>query len=70
MRDYTKIEAWKLADDLTVVIYQRTQFFPREELCQSLDALELGRGSAGRAHRPGAPRRSGPLRPTLWHGGL
>jgi hypothetical protein len=21
MRDYTKIEAWKLADDLTVLIY-------------------------------------------------
>ena len=25
MRDYTKIEAWKLADDLTVVIYERTR---------------------------------------------
>src|SRR5213083_3420176 len=32
MRDYTKIEAWKLADDLTVVIYQRTRSFPKEEL--------------------------------------
>ena len=32
MRDYTKIEAWKLADDLTVAIYQQTQSFPREEL--------------------------------------
>ena len=32
MRDYTKIEAWKLADDLTVAIYQSTQLFPREEL--------------------------------------
>jgi four helix bundle protein len=32
MRDYTKIEAWKLADDLTVAIYQQTQGFPREEL--------------------------------------
>jgi four helix bundle protein len=31
MRDYTKIEAWKLADDLTVAIYQATQTFPREE---------------------------------------
>ncbi len=32
MRDYTKIEAWKLADDLTVAVYQHTQSFPREEL--------------------------------------
>jgi len=32
MRDYTKIEAWKLADDLTVAIYQATQTFPREEI--------------------------------------
>lgn len=32
MRDYTKIEAWKLADDLTVAVYQRTRQFPREEL--------------------------------------
>ena len=32
MRDYTKIEAWKLADDLTVAIYERTRTFPKEEL--------------------------------------
>src|ERR1051326_6004093 len=32
MRDYTKIEAWKLADDLTVAIYDRTRSFPREEM--------------------------------------
>jgi four helix bundle protein len=32
MRDYTKIEAWKLADDLTVAIYKATQSFPREEI--------------------------------------
>src|SRR5436190_14843138 len=31
MRDYTKIEAWKLADDLTVTIYEITRVFPREE---------------------------------------
>lgn len=28
MRDYTKIEAWKLADDLTVAVYERTRTFP------------------------------------------
>jgi four helix bundle protein len=32
MRDYTKIEAWRLADDLTVAIYQRTRSFPKDEL--------------------------------------
>ncbi len=32
MRDYTKIEAWRLADDLTVAIYEQTRAFPREEL--------------------------------------
>ena len=32
MRDYTKIETWRLADDLTVMIYESTKTFPREEL--------------------------------------
>ena len=32
MRDYTKIEAWKLADDLTVAIYECTRSFPKEEM--------------------------------------
>ena len=32
MRDYTKIEAWKLADDLTVAVYECTRAFPREEV--------------------------------------
>jgi four helix bundle protein len=32
MRNYTKIEAWRLADDLTVEIYGKTRAFPREEL--------------------------------------
>ncbi len=32
MRDYTKIDAWKLADDLTVAIYEATRTFPREEI--------------------------------------
>src|SRR6267154_1052333 len=31
MRDYTKIEAWKLADDLTVAIYESSRSLPREE---------------------------------------
>jgi len=31
MRNHTKIEAWKLADDLVVTIYEGTRAFPREE---------------------------------------
>jgi four helix bundle protein len=32
MRDYTKINAWKLADDLTVAVYERTRVFLKEEM--------------------------------------
>lgn len=32
MRDYTKIEAWRLADELTVAIYAASSSFPREEI--------------------------------------
>lgn len=32
MRDYTKIDAWRLADDLTVAVYERTRSFPKEEV--------------------------------------
>jgi four helix bundle protein len=45
MRDYTKIEAWKLADDLTVAIYQQTRTFPREELHGLTSQLRRAAGS-------------------------
>lgn len=32
MRDYRKIDAWRLADDLTVAVYQQSRDFPKEEL--------------------------------------
>lgn len=32
MRDYRKIEAWKLADDITLSVYEQTRSFPKEEL--------------------------------------
>jgi len=32
MRDYTKIRAWQLADDLAVMVYEATKVFPREEV--------------------------------------
>jgi len=43
MRDYTKIEAWRLADDLTVAVYEQTRSFPKEEI-YSLTS-QLGRAS-------------------------
>lgn len=32
MRDFRKIEAWQLADDLAVAVYAATKGFPREEI--------------------------------------
>jgi four helix bundle protein len=32
MRDYKNIDAWRLADDLTVMVYGCTRSFPKEEL--------------------------------------
>jgi four helix bundle protein len=32
LRDYTKIAAWKAADDLAVVVYVSTKSFPKEEI--------------------------------------
>ncbi|HKI68980.1 MAG TPA: four helix bundle protein [Verrucomicrobiae bacterium] len=32
MRDYRKIEAWMLSDDLTVAVYEQTRSFPCEEM--------------------------------------
>jgi four helix bundle protein len=46
MRDYTKIEAWKLADDLTVLIYQITKSFPKEELYGLTSQLRRAASSA------------------------
>ncbi len=46
MRDFTKIEAWKLADDLTVAIYERTRAFPREELYGLTSQLRRAASSA------------------------
>lgn len=32
MRDYAKIEAWRLADDFAVAVYEHTRNFSREEI--------------------------------------
>jgi len=32
VRDFRKIEAWQLADDLAVAVYEATKAFPKEEV--------------------------------------
>jgi hypothetical protein len=46
MSDYTKIEAWRFADDFAVAIYEATRAFPR--LIQSVekDAGKIARFAA------------------------
>ncbi|NUQ44875.1 MAG: four helix bundle protein [Phycisphaerae bacterium] len=46
MRDYTKIEAWRLADGLTVAVDERTPSFPREELYGLTSQLRRAASSA------------------------
>ncbi|MDM1552804.1 four helix bundle protein [Empedobacter falsenii] len=32
MQDYKKLKVWELSHDLTLVVYQKTSVFPKEEL--------------------------------------
>ena len=58
MRDYRKIEAWKLADDLTVDIYQSTRSFPREEIYGLTSQLRRAAYSVPANVAEGAARES------------
>ncbi|MDO8542676.1 MAG: four helix bundle protein [Opitutaceae bacterium] len=58
MRDYTKIDAWRLADDLTVAIYERTRAFPREELYGLTSQLRRSASSVAANIVEGALRES------------
>ncbi|HEY5553001.1 MAG TPA: four helix bundle protein [Opitutaceae bacterium] len=58
MRDYTKIDAWRLADDLTVAIYERSQNFPREELYSLTNQLRRAAYSVPANIAEGASRES------------
>ena len=33
MRDHTKLRAFKLADEIAILVYQITRTFPKEEIC-------------------------------------
>jgi four helix bundle protein len=58
MRDYTKIEAWRLADDLTVASYERTRSFPREEIYRLTSQLRRAAYSVPANIVEGASRES------------
>jgi four helix bundle protein len=58
MRDYTKINAWRLGDDLTVAIYQQTQRFPKEELYGLTSQLRRAAYSVPANIAEGASRES------------
>ena len=58
MRDYKKIDAWKLADDLTVAIYERTRKFPREEMYGLTSQLRRAAYSAPANIAEGSARES------------
>jgi len=58
MRDYTKIEAWKLADDLPVAIYGQTRGFPKEELYGLTSQLRRAAYSVPANITEGAARES------------
>jgi four helix bundle protein len=58
MRDYTKINAWRLADDLTVAVYAGTRAFPREELYGLTSQLRRSAYSVPANTAEGASRES------------
>jgi four helix bundle protein len=58
MRDYKKIDAWKLADDLTVAVYGTTRAFPRDELYGLTSQLRRAASSVPANIAEGSARES------------
>jgi four helix bundle protein len=58
MRDYTKIEAWQLADNFTVAVYGQTHAFPKEELYSLTSQLRRAAYSTPANIAEGAARDS------------
>jgi four helix bundle protein len=58
MRDYKKIKAWTLADDLAVDIYKISRCFPREELYAMTSQIRRAAYSVPANIAEGAGRRT------------
>ncbi len=58
MRDYTKIEAWRLADDFAVAVYKATKIFPKEELYGITSQVRRAASSAAANIVEGSARES------------
>jgi four helix bundle protein len=56
MRDYTKINAWRFADELTVSVYEATRGFPREELYGIISQLRRASASVAANIAEGSAR--------------
>jgi four helix bundle protein len=58
MRDFRKIKAWQLADDLTVEIYAATRSFPKEEVYGLTSQVRRASASIAANIAEGASRSS------------
>lgn len=58
MRDYTKIDAWKQADNLAASIYQRTGKFSKQEVCGLSSQLRRAAYSVPVNNAEGSARES------------
>lgn len=58
MRDVRKIEAWQLADDLVVAVYEATKGFPKEEVYGITSQIRRAETSVGANIVEGSSRES------------
>ena len=58
MRDFRKIKAWQLADDLAVAVYDVSKRFPREEIYGITSQLRRAASSVAANIVEGASRES------------
>ena len=58
MRDFRKIKAWQLADDLVVAVYELSKGFPREEVYGITSQLRRAASSVAANIVEGASRES------------
>ncbi len=58
MRDFRKIKAWQLADDLAVAVYEASKAFPREEIYGITSQIRRAASSVAANIVEGASRES------------